>query len=350
MQHLCNLNRIMGIVFHYLGWSDPGELMHRLTHVTVIFGLSLALLLAACQPPATAAPATQALATAGTGASATSAPATLPPATQIGTGSTVLRLATTTSTADTGLLNAILPDFNSKYNARVDVVAVGTGQALAIGATGDADVVLVHARAQEDKFVAAGDGINRLDVMYNDFVIVGPKSDPASIKGLGSAADAFSLIAEKQAVFASRGDKSGTNTKELSIWATAGITPTKSDTWYQAIGQGMGETLNFANEKQAYTLSDRGTWLAQKANLPDLDLLVGGATLADNKDKTLLNPYGVIPVNPAKHPKVNFDLATKFANWITSVDEQQIIGDFGKDKFGQSLFYPSSAAWKAAHP
>jgi tungstate transport system substrate-binding protein len=317
--------------------------MRRSIRLATFFALSLVLLLAACQPAATpvaprALPATSA------------PPASQPPATSIGTGSLVLRLATTTSTADTGLLNAILPDFNTKYGARVDVVAVGTGQALALGASGDTDVVLVHARAQEDKFVSAGDGINRLDVMYNDFVIVGPRTDPASIRNLASGTEAFAAIAQRGAPFASRGDKSGTNTKELAIWAAAGITPTTRSGWYLSVGQGMGETLNFANEKQAYTLSDRGTWLAQKANLPDLDLLVGGATLADNKDKTLLNPYGVIPVNPARHPKVNFDLATKFANWITSVDEQQIISDFGRDKFSQSLFYPSSAAWKAAHP
>jgi tungstate transport system substrate-binding protein len=325
--------------------------MRRLNIVFRGLVLSLTLLLAACQTGAVAPTAAPAGTSAATSApAATSAAATLPPATSIGTGATVLRLATTTSTADTGLLNAILPDFNSKNNTRVDVVAVGTGQALALGASGDADVVLVHARGQEDKFVAAGDGINRLDVMYNDFVIVGPQADPATIGGLGSAADAFSLIAQLPAPFASRGDKSGTNTKELAIWASAGVTPTKSNAWYLSVGQGMGETLNFANEKQAYTLTDRGTWLAQKANLPNLVLLVGGATLADNKDKTLLNPYGVIPVNPAKHPKVNFDLATKFATWITSVDEQQIISDFGRDKFGQALFYPSSAAWKAAHP
>ena len=309
-------------------------------HILLPLCLALLTACATATPAPTSAPA----------ASAVPATATLPPATTIGTGNTVLRLATTTSTADTGLLNVILRDFNTKYGARVDVVAVGTGQALAIGAHGDADVVLVHARAQEDAFVAAGDGINRLDVMYNDFVIVGPKSDPAGIGRLASASAAFAQIAAKQAAFASRGDKSGTNTKELAIWATAGITPTKSNAWYLSVGQGMGETLTFANEKQAYTLSDRGTWLAQQANLPDLVLLLGGATLADNKDKTLLNPYGVIPVNPAKHPNVNFDLATKFANWITSVDEQKIIGEYGKDKFGQSLFYPSSAAWKAANP
>jgi tungstate transport system substrate-binding protein len=258
-----------------------------------------------------------------------------------------LRLATTTSTYDTGLLDAILPDFEAAYDAKVDVVAVGTGQALAIGAKGDADVVLVHATAQEDKFVADGDGINRLDVMYNDFVVVGPKDDPAAIGGMPTAKEAFTQIATKAAPFVSRGDGSGTENKEKSIWASAGITPITQSAWYFSIGQGMGETLVFANEKGAYTLTDRGTWLATKANLPDLALLVGGATVAENKDKGLLNFYGVIPVNPAKHAGVNFELATQFANWMTSPEEQKIIAEFGKDKFGQSLFYPNSEAFKA---
>jgi tungstate transport system substrate-binding protein len=262
----------------------------------------------------------------------------------------VLRLATTTSTADTGLLDAIVPVFESKYGARVDIVAVGTGQALALGASGDADVVLVHARAQEDKFVASGDGLDRRDVMYNDFVIVGPAADPAGIAGAELAKDAFAKIAAQQAVFVSRGDKSGTNTKEMALWAAAGLTPTFDLPWYLSIGQGMGETLNFTNEKLGYTLTDRGTWLAQQANLSYLKLLVGGANVAVNPDKSLLNPYGVIPVNPARHPGVNFELATKFAEWITALDTQQVISDFGRDKFGQSLFYPSSAAWQAAHP
>ncbi len=295
--------------------------------------MTLAMMLASCAAPAaTVAP--------------TAAPAAVPPTASPQT----LRLATTTSTADSGLLDAILPDFEARYNAKVDVVAVGTGQAMAIGAKGDADVILVHARSQEDKFVADGDGVNRLDVMYNDFIIVGPQADPAGIKGLATGKEAFTQIAAKSAPFASRGDKSGTNTKELSIWASAQITPTVDSGWYFSIGQGMGETLLFADEKQAYTLSDRGTWLAQKDKLPSLVVVVGGDSIADNKDKSLLNPYGVIPVNPAKHPGVNFDLATQFAQWITSVDTQQMIADYGNDKFGQPLFYPSSDAWKAAHP
>lgn len=261
----------------------------------------------------------------------------------------VLRLATTTSTADSGLLDAILPKFEAAYNAKVEVVAVGTGQALEIGAKGDADVVLVHARAREDKFVADGDGINRLDVMYNDFIIVGPQADPAGIASFATAQEAFAQIAAQGTAFASRGDASGTDTKEKSIWVKVGITPTVDSGWYFSLGQGMGETLGFANEKLAYTLTDRGTWLAQQAKLTNLKIFIGGENIDANQDKSLLNPYGVIPVNPAQHPGVNFDLATKFAEWLTSVDTQQLIADYGKDKFGQPLFYPSSEAWQAAH-
>src|SRR5574337_356534 len=203
-----------------------------------------------------------------------------------------LRLATTTSTYDSGLLDAILPDFESRYNAKVEVIAVGTGQALELGTNGDVDVVLVHARAREDEFVANGDGINRLDVMYNDFIIVGPKDDPAGIRGLELAKDALAKIAEARAGFASRGDDSGTATKEKSLWTAANITPDSASGWYFSLGQGMGETLNFANEKPAYTLTDRGTWLSQKDNLPNLDVMVGGSTIDDNKDKSLYNPYG----------------------------------------------------------
>ncbi len=261
-----------------------------------------------------------------------------------------LTLATTTSTYDSGLLDAILPKFESKYNATVKVIAVGTGQAIKLGADGNADVVLVHARAQEDAFVASGDGIHRRDVMFNDFVVVGPNDDPAKIAGMSRAADAFKKISDAQIAFASRGDNSGTHTKEKSIWAAAALTPTKESSWYNSVGQGMSETLVFANEKKAYTPADRGTWLAMKDKLPNLALLLGGATLAENRDKDLLNPYGVIPVNLAQHPNVNSALAEQFAAWLTSVETQQMIADFGKDKYGQSLFYPSSAEWKAAHP
>jgi tungstate transport system substrate-binding protein len=265
-------------------------------------------------------------------------------------GEQVLRLATTTSTADSGLLDAILPEFQNKYNARVDVVAVGTGQSLEIGSKGDADVVLVHSRKGEDQFVADGHAKERFDVMYNDFIVLGPQDDPAKASGMSAAKDAFTAIMDAKATFASRGDKSGTHTKELSIWSSLGITPTNEMTWYKSLGQGMGETLTFANEQGAYTLADRGTYLSMKDKLPNLVVVVGGNTIDENKDKSLLNPYGLLAVDPAKHPGVKYDLAMEFVRWMTAVDTQQKIGDYGKDKFGQSLFHPSSAEWKAAHP
>jgi tungstate transport system substrate-binding protein len=284
-------------------------------------------LLSACGTPSTAQP--------------TTAPAEQPTAAQAGEPQ-VLRLATTTSTEDSGLLDAILPDFEQRYNAKVEVVAVGTGQALKLGENGDADVVLVHARKQEDAFVAAGNGVGRRDVMHNDFVIVGPPSDPAGIKGMTKASDAFKAIAEKGAIFDARGDESGTSTKELAIWASIGITPTAELSWYKSLGQGMGETLIAANEQGAYTLTDRGTFLSMRDKLPDLVVLVGGDSIDANADKTLLNPYGVIPVNPANHPGVNAALAAQFAEWITSPETQALIGEYGKDKFGQPLFYPDA--------
>lgn len=255
-----------------------------------------------------------------------------------------LRLATTTSTADSGLLDAILPAFEKQYNCKVDVVAVGTGQALEIGRKGDADVVLVHARAQEDRFVKEGHARERFDVMYNDFVLVGPKADPAQTATAGSVVKAFQQIAAQGAAFASRGDKSGTNTKELSIWASAGITPTKESGWYNALGQGMGETLLTANEKGMYTLTDRGTYLSMTDKLPELAIVVGGKTLEENKDKSLLNPYGVMAVNPDKHPGVSFEMATNFCKWLLAPETQTAIGVFGKDKYGQALFYPGAPA------
>jgi tungstate transport system substrate-binding protein len=300
---------------------------------------SLALALGACTPAAPAVP--------------TLAPTTVPtavPATATPAETRVLRLATTTSTADSGLLDAILPDFESGHNARVDVVAVGTGQAIELGANGDADVILVHARAREDAFVEAGDGVNRLDVMYNDFILVGPADDPAGAAAAASIKDALSAIAGAEAAFASRGDDSGTHTQEKSLWASAGLTPTTDSGWYLSLGQGMGETLQFANENPAYTLTDRATWLAQPDKLTGLRIIFGGDTIADNPDKALFNPYGVIPVNPDKHAGINFELATEFAEWITSVETQGLIGDFGMSEFNQSLFYPSSDAWKAANP
>jgi tungstate transport system substrate-binding protein len=262
----------------------------------------------------------------------------------------LLRLATTTSTQDSGLLDAILPDFEATHNAQVDVVAVGSGQAMEIGQNGDADVLLVHSRAREDAFVADGYGLARYDVMYNDFVLVGPPDDPAAITGVSTAAEALARRAAAQAPFASRGDDSGTHTKEKALWQAAGITPDPAGGWYFSLGQGMGETLQFTDERGAYTLADRGTYLAQRENLPNLVILFGGASISENPDPALLNPYGVIPVNPEGHEGIQSELAQEFVEWLTSVETQETIATYGADRFGQPLFYPDSEPYRAAHP
>lgn len=256
-----------------------------------------------------------------------------------------LRLATTTSTDNSGLLAEILPTFEEEYNAQVDVIAVGTGQALALGEAGDADVLLVHARSREEEFVANGHGTSRSNVMYNDFVLVGPPADPAGIAGMTLAQDALAAIAAAETPFASRGDDSGTHIKEMNLWQAAGITPDPASGWYNSLGQGMGDTLIFANESNAYTMTDRGTFLATKENLPNLEVLVGGANIAENEDPALLNPYGVIPVHPDKGD-INTDLAQAFVAWLTSVETQTAISTFGQETFGQPLFYPDSEAWR----
>ena len=251
-----------------------------------------------------------------------------------------LRLATTTSTEDTGLLSAILPDFERRCGCRVDVVAVGTGQAIAIGERGDADVLLVHARALEERFVAEGHGRTRLPVMYNDFVVVGPADDPAGAARLRLAADAFRAVAARGAAFVSRGDKSGTHVAEQGIWKAAGIAP--AGTWYRSVGQGMGETLTAADEMRAYTLCDRGTWLSMRARLSNLRLLVGGETPGANPDAGLRNQYSVIAVDARSHPGVAADLAARFVEWIRSPGTQRAIGAFGAARYGQALFYPNA--------
>ncbi len=252
-----------------------------------------------------------------------------------------LILATTTSTQDSGLLDFILPDFEKQYNVQVDVIAVGTGQALKLGEDGNADVLLVHARAQEDTFMSAGHGVRREDVMYNDFVIVGPATDPAGIKGIASAAEAFKKIVEAQTPFISRGDESGTHTKEKAIWKAANIEP--AGDWYISAGQGMGAVLTMADEQQAYTLSDRATYLARTLEGTELNVLV-------EDDPILFNPYSVIVVNPAKGPHIKADLANTFIDWLISLPTQEKIARFGVDKFGSPLFTPDSAPWRAAHP
>ena len=257
----------------------------------------------------------------------------------------VLRLATTTSTDDSGLLRAILPAFEKLCGCRVDVIAVGTGQALEIGRRGDADVVLVHAYQSELKFIAEHQARERFDVMYNDFVIVGPTADPAKIASRRSAREAFTAIAASKAPFASRGDKSGTEIAEKTIWASANLKPAGG--WYRSLGQGMGETLIVANEQRAYTLSDRGTWLAMRDKLPNLRLLLGGRSIAENPDTVLRNRYGVMAIDPRVHPGVNAEAARKFVEWLVSPETQRAIGAFGVKRFGQPLFYPDSDRWKA---
>jgi tungstate transport system substrate-binding protein len=243
---------------------------------------------------------------------------------------TRLRMSTTTSTEASGLLKVLLPPFEKANNCKVDVISVGTGKALKLGENGDVDVVFVHARPAEDKFVAAGFGVDRKDVMYNDFIIVGPKSDPEKIKEAKTAVEAFKRLAEGKAEFISRADDSGTNKKEKALWKAAGITP--KGKWYIEAGQGMGAVLQMAFDKKAYTLADRGTFLAYESKI-DLGIVFHG-------DKALFNPYGVIAVNPKKHPKVNYELAKKFIDYVTGPEGQKIIGDF--KVHGKQLFYPDA--------
>ena len=241
-----------------------------------------------------------------------------------------MKMSTTTSTDNSGLLEALIPPFERMFDIRVDVIAVGTGKALKLGENGDVDIVFVHARGAEDKFIDAGFGVNRRDVMYNDFVIIGPENDPAGIKGVKDAAEALKRIAEAKAPFISRGDDSGTHKKEKKIWGEAGVSV--KGQWYHEVGQGMGAVLKIADEKKAYTMADRGTFLAfsEKINLP---VLCEG-------DPVLYNPYGIIAVNPAKHSHVNYVNAMAFIGWITSIKGQEIIREFGKEKFSQPLFVP----------
>jgi tungstate transport system substrate-binding protein len=239
-----------------------------------------------------------------------------------------LRMSTTTSTENTGLLNVLLPPFEKECGCKVDVIAVGTGKALKLGEAGDVDVVLVHARSLEDKFVANGFGVNRRDVMYNDFVIIGPANDPAHVKGAKTAAEAFRRIAAAQAVFISRGDESGTDVKEKEIWASAGIHP--AGRWYRSIGQGMGEAIMMATEERGYTLSDRGTYNAFINGKTNLAILFEG-------EKGLFNPYGVIAVNPKKFPHAKYDLAMKFSDFITGPKGQAIIA--GYQVAGKPIFF-----------
>jgi len=239
-----------------------------------------------------------------------------------------LRLATTTSTDNSGLLNVLLPPFEERCNVKVDVIAVGTGKALALGRNGDVDIVLVHAREAEDEFVKAGRGVNRRDVMYNDFLIAGPQEDPAGIGGMTDAGEALAKIAAAESPFVSRGDDSGTHKKEMLLWKGAGTVP--AGRWYMETGQGMGATLQVAAEKRGYVLVDRGTYIAYKEKA-GLDVLCEG-------DPLLHNPYGIIAVNPARHSHARYMEAMMLIAWVTSPQGQQIVEDFKKD--GKPLFHP----------
>jgi tungstate transport system substrate-binding protein len=241
-----------------------------------------------------------------------------------------LRIASTTSTEATGLFSYLFPAFETQCHCKVSVIAVGTGKALKLGENGDVDLVFVHSRADEDKFVAQGFGIDRRDVMYNDFVLVGPRNDPAHIREAKAIGDVMKRIVETKQTFMSRGDESGTHKKELQLWKTASIQPQGS--WYLSAGQGMSEVLMMASERAAYTLSDRSTYTVLEKTI-DLDVLYSG-------DKALHNPYGVIAVNPARFPDINYSTTKQFIEWITSTTGQQLIANFKVN--GQQLFFPSA--------
>ncbi len=242
-------------------------------------------------------------------------------------------LATTTSTQDSGLLDTLIPIFEKESGFLVKTIAVGSGQAMAMGQKGEADVLLVHSPDAEKKFVADGFGVNRRLVMHNDYILVGPAADPAKIRGVKSSAEAFKKIAQSNSLFLSRGDNSGTHSKEKGLWKGAGINP-DGQKWYQQTGLGMGQTLNVTAEKKGYTLADRGTFLSLKKTL-GLEILMEG-------DSKLLNVYHVIELNPAKWPKVNTAGGKAFADFMVSKRVQEIIGRFGVDRFGSPLFFPDA--------
>jgi len=264
------------------------------------------------------------LALAGLAACAPSPPATL-------------TLATTTSTADSGLLDFLLPPFERDHKVTIQVVAAGTGQALEIGKRGDADLLIVHAPSQEERFVAEGHGVYYKALWHNDFVLLAPGEDPAGIRGLADASAAMRQIATRRAAFVSRGDNSGTHQKEKELWAAAGLRP--DGPWYLSVGQGMGETLLLADEKGAYLLADRGTFLKFRARLR-LEVAVEG-------DLRLQNPYHALVVNPERYPHVKYELAVKLVDYLTSEPTQRALSGFGAAEFGQAQFHPSSEEWRA---
>ncbi len=246
-------------------------------------------------------------------------------------------LTTTTSTYDTGVLDAVNAAFDDRYGVAVEAVAQGTGAALETGRSGDSDVVMVHARSLEDEFIRDGYGVNRRDLMFNDFIVVGPEDDPAEIDGMDDVTEAFQAIAETESTFVSRGDESGTHTKELAIWDEAGIEP--SGEWYREAGSGMGEVLNQANQTPGYTLADRGTFISQQSEL-DISIRVEGP-IEDGPD-LLANPYGIVAVNPGVHENANYDLAMSYIGFITSREGQEIIEEYTVE--GEQLFFPEAVS------
>jgi tungstate transport system substrate-binding protein len=307
--------------------------MKRRNQMITLF-LLLAFVLSACAPAATPVPTS--VPPIEPPVKPTEIPATAVPPTAEPTqpANPALILATTTSTQDSGLLDVLIPMFQDQTGYTVQTVAVGSGQAMEMGQQGNADVLLVHSPAAEKQFMDDGWGRDRELIMHNDFVIVGPAEDAARIKGLSST-EAFKAIAAAGATFAARADKSGTSTKELGIWKKAELDPaTENPAWYLETGQGMGPTLTIASEKGAYTLTDRATYLANKANL-QLEILSEG-------DPGLLNVYHVMTVNPDKWPKVNYDGAVAFMKFMTDPATQEVVGKFGADKFGQPLFFPDA--------
>ena len=245
----------------------------------------------------------------------------------------VLMMATTTSTADTGLLDYLAPIFLEETGWELQWNAVGTGEALKMGENGDVDIVLVHAKASEEEFVANGFGVERFQVMYNDFIIIGPKDGPVAVTD--DIESVFKQVKDEELTFVSRGDNSGTHNKETGIWDKLGITDYESNPNYVSAGAGMGDTINMTDEKGGYCLTDRGTWLAKKADYPDMDIICEG-------DANLLNQYGVIAVNPEKYPDLNNKAANTFIEWICSPEVQELIGKFGVEEYGEPLFFPNA--------
>lgn len=300
--------------------------------------LALVLMLAACGGGATTEAATEAGTEAVTEAATEASAATEAAATEASKGEIIL--STTTSTEDSGLLDAILPDFTAKTGYGVKVVAVGTGAALQNGRDGNADVLLVHAKASEEEFVADGAGVERFDVMYNDYIIVGPADDPAALKAEfgADAIGALKKLMESKTAFVSRGDDSGTHKKELAIWKQVGVEDPAADAsntdWYTSAGKGMGDVLTMASELKAYTLADRATYLSMKDKL-ELEVVVEGAS-------DLLNQYGVIAVSPTVSDKINTEGAQAFVDWILSPETQGLIGEYGVKEYGEPLFTPNA--------